>query len=101
MRRGTTPRHTFTLPIDTSLLKEIVITYAQDEKPIVEKRKDDCKTEGKKIEVTLSQEDTLKFDKKKAYVQIQIRALTHDGVALASGIKNECLSDVLNEEVLE
>lgn len=100
MIRGTTPTHIFTIPLDTSLLKEVVITYAQRDKPVVEKRMADCELNGKEIKVTLSQEDTLKFEERANGVRLQIRALTRDGVALASPIKPVSLREILNEEVL-
>lgn len=72
---GTTPTHIFKIPFDTSQLKEIRISYAQDDEVIVEKTTSDCAFEGNKITVTLSQEDTLQFDHRKA-VELQMKVLT-------------------------
>lgn len=41
MYRATTPKHIFTLPIPTSNCKDILITYAQKGKIIIEKHKDE------------------------------------------------------------
>ena len=37
MRIGTTPRHTFIFPFETSLIKELKITYAQKKKTVLVK----------------------------------------------------------------
>ena len=52
------------------------------------------------IQTTLTQEETLRFDHKKA-VQIQIRILTAGGDALASVIEKIGVSQLLDNEVLE
>lgn len=99
MIRGTTPTHTFTLPFETSILSEAMIVYAQDEKEILNKKTDACTLTGNEIVVTLTQEDTFLFDHKKD-VQIQIRVLTKEGVALASQIFYLDVEKCLNSEVI-
>lgn len=99
MIRGTTPTHTFKLPFDTSIVKEVMVIYAQNEKEVFHKDTFDCELNGKEIIVTLSQEDTLKFNHRQN-VQIQVRVLTDDDVALASQIKEITIQNCLNSEVL-
>lgn len=99
MRRLTTPTHTFKLPFLTSGIDKIKITYAQGNTPIVEKTKEDCQLEDYKISVTLTQEDTKKFDSNND-VQIQLRIKTTSGDVLASQIINEYCAAVLDDEVL-
>jgi hypothetical protein len=99
MIRGTTPTHTFNIPFDTSLVDEVKITYAQEDEIILTKGTTDCTLENNAIKVTLSQEDTFKFDHAKA-VQIQIRILTVGGEALASVIEKVGVSKCLDNEVL-
>ena len=65
MIRGTTPTHTFNIPFDTSMVKEVKILYAQDVVKILEKKNGDCVLAGQSISVTLTQEDTFLFDNKK------------------------------------
>lgn len=99
MIRATTPTHTFELPFAANQLAKIRISYAQNDAVVFEKTEADCVVEGNSIKVTLTQEETLQFDS--TYnVQIQIRALTADGKALASQIEKVRIKDVLNEEVL-
>lgn len=100
MIRGTTPTHSFTIPIEAELIKEILITYKQADNIIVEKRTADCVLEEGKAKVTLTQEDTLKFDHVKL-VEVQMRILTTDQCAIASYVKRIPVGEVLNSEVLE
>lgn len=100
MRRGTTPTHKFTLPFDASELKEAIITYAQNDVIIFEKRLSDCETNGSEISVKLTQEETLKLDERKRMVQVQLKILTFDGTSLVSDIFVRQVFDVLNEEVM-
>lgn len=99
MIRGTTPTHIFKIPFDTGQLKEIRISYAQDDKVIVEKNTSDCILKGDEITVTLSQEDTLKFSHRKV-VEVQLKVLTIDGGVLANNVIRVSAEEVLNEEVL-
>ena len=99
MTRGTTPTHIFTLPIFASNIDKLRITYSQDQDIILEKTEADIERSGKTIRYTLTQEETLKF-RAKSSVNIQVRVLTTDNMALASPIKKLSVSEVLNEEVL-
>lgn len=96
---GTTPIHYFEIPFDVSDIKEIKITYAQNEAIILEKRTDDCTLSGKMISCKLSQEDTFKFDGE-ADVDIQVRVLTNNDEALASIPEKVGVCKCLDTEVL-
>lgn len=99
MIRGTTPTHIFRLPFDTSLIDEVRIIYSQNDEQILVKETVDCNLDGNTISVTLTQEDTFKFDCKKC-VQIQVRVLTARGEALASKIKHIDVEKCLDNEVI-
>lgn len=99
MIRGTTPTHIFEIPIDSSLLKQVQITYAQGSTNLLVKTIEDCVLDGNSISVTLSQEETLMFSHKKD-VEVQIRVLTKDGTAMATTVRQVDVGRVLNEEVL-
>ena len=104
MYRVTTPTHTFTLPIDTSICKEILITYKQKG---VELNKhyqngvlpDGMTLDGKTVVIILTQEETKAF--RNGLVAVQVRALTNADKAFASQLFNVSNNDVLNEEILE
>ena len=98
MRRGTTPKHTFTLPFSVEDIDSIHILYSQDERVRLKKTKSDCILDGNKVSVTLSQEETFRFMRGKK-VYIQIRILRRDS-ALASEIMNMTIDDSLEDEVL-
>lgn len=99
MIRGTTPTHTFELPFDTSIIKEVKVIYAQDDKQIFCKRTDDCKLEGNILSTKLTQEETFMLDCTKM-VQIQIRVLDQAGEANNSDEINVVLHRCLDDEVL-
>lgn len=100
MIRGTTPTHIFNIPFDASNIKEVKITYAQDDKSVLEKHIEDCIVTDKQISVTLTQEDTFKLNCKKP-VEIQIRILTPAGEALATIPQSVGICKCLDNEVLE
>lgn len=100
MERGTTPTHTFKIPTDiSSIIKEVKITYSQNDKEILVKRTKDCTISGVKIITKLSQEDTFLFDCT-MYVYIQLRILTVSGDCVKSKLMRETVGKCLDEEVL-
>ena len=99
MRRGTTPTHTFTLPIDTSVVKSVRITYRQNRKVVLTKETEDVAMEGNQISVKLTQEETLAFDGSTG-AEIQVRVLSFSKDALASDVMRVSISDILDDEVL-
>ena len=100
MIRGTTPTHIFTTNIDTSELKSVMVIYAQGGNELFKKSIEDCALNGNQISVKLTQEDTFKFDCNQK-VQIQVRALTIDGNAMASKLYILSVDECLNDEVLK
>lgn len=104
MFRATTPLHKFVFDLDPELFKEILITYAQNGRIIVEKRKEDLSFEPAdndcyQASVKLTQAEANRF--RAGEVNIQIRVLTLGGDALACEIKTIPVKDVLNDEVLK
>ena len=73
--QGTTPEHEFTLPFDTSLIKELRISYGQKGREVIVKYDEDCTYNGNVITVSLTQEDTFMFNPK-LFVDVQFRVLT-------------------------
>jgi len=99
MIKGTTPTHIFELPFDTGNLAEVLIVYAQKGEEVLRKVTEDVTFDGCKISLKLTQEETFLFDERKS-VQIQVRALTNDGDALASQISVVRVEQCLCEEVI-
>lgn len=99
MIRGTTPTHTFTLPIDTVDIAKLRITYSQNKQTVVEKTEADVDLSGKRLEYTLNQTESLAFDTRNP-VEIQIKIKTYQGTVVASKIMRFNVTEVLNEEVL-
>ena len=82
-RRGSTPTNTFTVNVD---LRDatVFVTYYQSGKVLVEKTGEDLSITSSTVELTLTQEDTLKFGT--GEVSVQLRYVMQDGTADASNI---------------
>lgn len=100
MKLGGTPRHTFTIPFDMTLIKNLKITYTQHDKVILEKYLADCNIEGNSVSYSLTQKETFLFDSE-AMVDIQVRVLTTAGDAIPSDIYTIRAKRCLDREVLE
>lgn len=99
MFKGTTPTHMFNIPIDTSIIKEIKITYSQRDKEVLVKRTEDCTISEGLITTKLSQEDTFLFEGN-MIVTIQMRILTMGGDALIAEPIMMAVGKCLDDEVL-
>ncbi len=99
MRIGTTPTHTFTIPINADIVKVVEVTYCQSGKIVLQKHTDDCVLEGNRISTTLTQEDTFRFDDK-TNVEIQVRVLDLAGAVFASNIMCVDAERCLSKDVL-
>lgn len=100
MIRGTTPTHTFQIPFNTNLLKEIRISYAQKDDVVVEKSTEDCKLDGMNITVKLTQEETLRFSEN-VMAALQLRVLLNDGNVLATPVLRLDVGELLQDEVIQ
>lgn len=99
MIRGTTPTLEFVLPFDTSILVNAYVTFEQNGELVLEKTLEDCVCQENMISVKLTQEETLKLTSG-SITEIQIRAKTADGDALASNIIRESTGRILKEGVI-
>lgn len=99
MIRGTTPTHTFDLPVNKDIVKDIRITYVQNDEIIIEKKLRDVTLYEGKVETTLSQADTLKFKAQRSAF-VQLRVLTTKGQVFASNSEAIAVHETFNEEIL-
>lgn len=109
IRRGTTPTHTFTLPVKSEDVEAIYVTYAQFETAVVELSGDDVSLtdvdtdagsdSGSVASITLSQTDTLLFNSG-ASAQVQVRFRSNDGTAFASQKIKIIIEDVVKDGVI-
>jgi hypothetical protein len=97
--QGTTPTHKFNIPFDTTICANMRILYSQNGKLKIVKTKNDCKLSGKSIITTLTQEDTLKFEKN-IRVDVQLRILTTGGDSLVSKPIKLYVTECLEKEVI-
>ena len=100
MIRGTTPTHTFQIPFNTNLVKEIRVSYAQKDVVVVEKSTEDCKLDGMNITVKLTQEETLRFSEN-VMAALQLRVLLNDGNVLATPVMRLDVGELLQDEVIQ
>ena len=103
MIQGTTPTLQFRLPIDTSTIKaaEVMVRYVDNNKEVtIEKTLPECEVTANTITATLTQEETLQLPAP-SNVEVQLRVLTVDDVALASVIFTTTVKRLLKDGVIE
>lgn len=115
MYRATTPTHKFCFGrVNPNLFKEILVTYAQNDTIILEKKKQDLVITSEDImhdeetetyyhaTLKLTQQETNLFKTQNGLtIVIQIRAIDNEGNVSASNKMKVSIQDVLNDEVLE
>lgn len=99
MIRGTTPTLEFIIPFDTSWLAEAYVTLSQRGTVVIDKPLEECTCNENKLTVRLTQEETLKLQCD-CITEIQIRARTLAGDALASNIIRESTERILKDGVI-
>lgn len=99
MRRGTTP--TLKIKVNGANIQQfskIYVTFRQGETEVT-KTNEEIDIKENVLSIWMSQEDTLKFVH--GHVDVQLRAVTESGVAVASGIKMLFMDEILKEGVIE
>lgn len=99
MIRGTTPTLEFVIPFDTGQLAEAFVSLSQNETVIIDKPLTECQCNGDKLIVRLTQEETLKLECD-IVTEIQIRARTLEGEAIASQIIKVNTERILKDGVI-
>lgn len=98
MYRATTPKHIFGFPFSKLAIKDLLITYSQNDGIVLEKRLADGKfTMDGKFEYELTQEEASLF--KDGIAMVQARVKNENGNVLASNIIYFEIKNVLNDEV--
>lgn len=100
MFRGTTPTLEIKLTgIEVAELESVYITLKQYQKEVTKSTEDITIDEMRNtLYVSLSQEDTLTLSR--GYVYVQMRAVTKDGLAVASDVKMTTMEEILKEGVI-
>lgn len=97
--RGTTPTLVFTLPFAAAGLTSAYITFRQASAVALEKTLADCTASGNTLALPLTQTDTLAL-MSSAYADIQIRAVTAGGAAIASDVVTAAVGEILKDGVI-
>lgn len=100
MIRGTTPTLEIKITgIDVAELESVYVTLKQYQKEVTKQTKDIAVDEiSNTLYVPLSQEDTLSLAR--GYVYVQMRAVTKDGLAVASDIVMKTMKEILKEGII-
>lgn len=100
MTRGTTPTLEIKLTgIEVAELESVYVTLRQYKTEVTKSTEDITIDEiSNTLYVPLSQEDTLTLTR--GYVYVQMRAVTKDGLAVASGIKMVPVEEILKGGVI-
>lgn len=100
MIRGTTPTLEIKITgIEVAELERIYITLSQYQKQVTKSTEDITIDEiTNTLYVPLTQEDTLTLSR--GYVYVQMRAVTKDGLAVASGTVMKTMEEILKEGVI-
>lgn len=105
--RGTTPVHDFELPYPKELIKDLRITYGQNNRAVVTKSLKDCVVSAidnsinSKLSTQLTQEETLMFLPQKN-VSIEMRVWMTDNNVIRNEEAIELrVVDTINEEVFK
>lgn len=96
--RATTPSFIFKLPFDTSTVKELLITFSQCGRKILNKKDADVVFDEDKIKFVLTQNETNLFNKGPAQIQCRVTK-TNNGV-YASSVIDCVVMEVLNDSIM-
>ena len=99
MIRGTTPTLEFTLPFSSDDLSVAFVTLSQFGKVVIDRPLSQCKCDNNVLIVKLTQEETLKLNCD-IKTEIQLRAKTKTGEALASDIFKVPTDRILKDGVI-
>lgn len=100
MRRGSTPTQSFRFPYEAKDVAKVRVTYDQDNRRVLQKEGEDCVIEDGYVRVTLSQEETLKFEAG-VPAEAQVHALFRSGARIPSSIVTFRVERSLDNEVMK
>ena len=95
--QGTTPTHTFTLPFDTINVKDVMITYRQDNGIVFVKNLKDCILHNNQILVDLSQANTFALSHE-YLLTIELKVLTKNNKVVSDIFENFRIQESVNKE---
>ena len=99
--RGTTPVYRIIFE-DVSMadIKDVYVTFEQAKNNVeITKHGEELTRSDTGVSLTLSQSETLKFQK--GTIKIQIRAIDYNDMATATSITEDTVNDVLYEKVIQ
>lgn len=97
---GCTCENSFLVPHPKEEIDVLLITYVQKDEIRLEKELDDCTFKDGRAYVSLSQEDTLKFDENDGFIKVQIRIKLKNGAVTKCDVIETYTDEVLNKKVI-
>lgn len=95
MRRGTTPTITITTDVDLTPYGTVILTIRDSGGRQIDIEREDLQITQTEVKTVLTQQQTLGMAP--GGVQLQIRAVNADGVAIASNIMNTLAEAILKD----
>ena len=99
IQRGSTSLNTFEVPVDKTVIEDIIITYSQNDSIVFTKDKSDCEIGDYYVKTKLTQEETLMLSDASP-VQIQLKIQTGDEDVIVSEEIVISVKKCLNDEVM-
>lgn len=99
IHKGCTCENSFPIPFPKEEIVSVCIAYKQNGVIKLEKKTEDCTFKNEKLYVSLSQEDTLKFDDN-SIVKIQIKMKLKNGAVTKSNVMETYTDEVLSDGVI-
>lgn len=97
--KGSTPKHSFSIPFDTNAVTGIIIIYAQNDEEVFRKTTADCTITDHDVSVSLTQSETLSLN---AGVPVEVQLVVFaSGDAMVSNKIEMTVADILSEDVSE
>ena len=99
--RGTTPTHDFELPYTKELVKDVRVSYVQNNQEIITKTLDECRLVGNVLSTDLTQEETFLFVPRwRVEIEIKIQLFDKRVVRSEEAIELRVV-DTVNKEVFD
>ena len=99
--RGTTPTHDFELPYAQELIKDVRVSYVQNNQEIITKTLDECRLVGNVLSTDLTQEETFLFAPRwRVEIEIKIQLFDKRVVRSEEAIELRVV-DTVNKEVFD
>jgi hypothetical protein len=100
MIQGTTPTHTFNLPLEVVNVRDVKIAYVQNRQVVFRKGTKDCVLTESKVQVDLTQQDTFSLSHLATY-DIEFKAFTLNNKVIGKKFRSLKVEESVDKEVFD